>query len=430
MAVSTRRHAMAVGEVVTAGDMDAMRAKWGRRERPPAPIRQDPETRRIRHRFISVDDHLLEPPTTFAGRMPARLAEIGPRVERGEDGGDYWVFEERRIPITGTDAEMSWERTEWYRGPVAFDEVRPGMWDIHERVRDMDIGGMAASLNFPSSPFGFAGQEFSRMKDQELGLASVRAYNSWVIEEWAGPYPDRIIPNQVPWLNDPEVAAAEIYKNADLGFKCVSFTENPSMLGLPTLWEDHWDPFFRACEETETVVNLHVGSSSHTIKPSVNSPSEVYGPLFGVNGMASTLEYLFAKVPVRFPTIKFAISEGGIGWVPYMLDRIRYDMTVKRMQPGGFGDAWGITDMTPVDVVRRNFWFCTFYDPSAFKYHRYDIGVDNIMLECDYPHPDSTWPDAQNLMDLTLADLSFEEAEAVAWGNASRLYRHPLPDPD
>jgi predicted TIM-barrel fold metal-dependent hydrolase len=197
---------------------------------------------------------------------------------------------------------------------------------------------------------------------------------------------------------------------------------------LPSLWEGYWDPFFRACEETDTVVNLHVGSSSHTIKPSFHSPSEVYGPLFGVNGMASTLEYLFAKVPVNFPGIKFVISEGGIGWVPYMLDRIRYDMSVKRMQPGGFGDAWGIKEMTPIDVVRRNFWFCTFYDPSAFKYHRYDIGVDNILLECDYPHPDSTWPDAQNLMDISLEDLSFEEAEAVAWENASKLYRHPLPD--
>lgn len=407
--------------------IDAMRAKW-KRERPPSPTRKDPETTRMRHRFISVDDHLLEPPTTFVGRMPSHLIERSPRIERSEDGGDYWVFEDKRIPITGTDAEMSWERTDWYRGPIAFDEVRPGMWDIHSRVKDMDIGGLSASLNFPSSPFGFAGQEFSRMKDQELGLASMRAYNQWIIEEWAAPYPDRIIPNQVPWLNDAEVAAAEIYKNAELGFKCVSFTENPSLLGLPSLWAGYWDPFFRACEETDTVVNLHVGSSSFTMKPSFESPSEVYGPLFGVNGMAATLEYVFAKVPVNFPGIKFVISEGGIGWVPYMLDRIRYDMTVKRMQPGGFGDAWGIKEMTPVDVVRRNFWFCTFYDPSAFKYHRYDIGIENILLECDYPHPDSTWPDAQNLMDLTLEDLTFEEAEAVAWGNASKLYRHPLPE--
>ena len=408
------------------GDIESLMTRPEKmRTTPPRPRRADPEPREFSYPFISVDDHLVEPRHTFVGRMPSKYAEIGPRVERGEDGGDYWVFEDKRSPITGVDSEMSWERTDWYRGPVNFDEMRPGVYDIHERVRDMDIGGLTASLNFPSSSFGFAGQVFSRMQDKDLGLASMRAYNQWVIEEWAGTYPDRIIGNQVPWLLDPEIAAQEIYANAEKGFKCVAFSENPDRLGYGSIWGDYWDPFFRACEETETVVNLHVGSSSWTMVPSMHSPSEVYGPLFGVNGIAAVLEFLFAKVPVKFPGVKFAISEGGIGWVTMLLDRLEFDMNVKRMQPGGFGDAWGVPDVTPIDVVHRNFYFCTFHDPTAFE-HRERIGIENIMLECDYPHPDSTWPDAQALMMETLAGLPHEDIERIAWKNASKLYRHPV----
>ncbi len=416
-------------KTIDPGDVAGMMSRDDKKRiTPPRPRRSDPEPRTVHYRFISVDDHLVEPRDVFHGRIEDRYKDACPRVERGDDGGDYWHFEDVRNPITGVDAEMSWERADWYRGPVNFDEMRPGVYDIHERVRDMDIGGVYASLNFPSSSFGFCGQQFSRMKDRDLGLASMRAYNRWVLEGWAGPYPDRIIANQVPWLLDPEIAAQEIYKNAEAGFKAVAFTENPDRLGYGSLWTDYWDPFFRACEETETVVNLHAGSSSWILIPSVHSPSEVYGPLFGVGCYAAVLEYLFAKVPVRFPGLKFSLSEGGIGWVPMLHDRIRYDMTVKRMQPGGFGDAWGVKDLTPIDVVKRNFYFCTFHDPTGFQ-HRHEIGLDKIMLECDYPHPDSTWPDAQDLILRTIGHLPEEEIEAFAWRNAANLFRHPVTAP-
>src|SRR5262249_32143250 len=275
-----------------------------------------------RYTVVSVDDHLIEPPNLFKGRLPRRFAAAAPRVERDDDGVDYWVFQEDRVPLLGADAIQGWDPGMGYLGPVNFDELNPGVWDIHERVRHMDINGVAASLNFPSAPFGFAGQRFLRMRDAELGLASMRAFNDWILDEWAGTYPGRIIPCQVAWLRDPEVAAAEIRRNAERGFNAVSFSENPEKLGLPSIHKDWWHPFLLACEETGTVVNLHVGSSSETVVPSSDSPGGVLGALFPINGMAAATDWLFAKVPVRFAEIKIAMSEGGIGWVPMLLDRL------------------------------------------------------------------------------------------------------------
>src|SRR5262249_31776311 len=155
-----------------------------------------------------------------------------------------------------------------------------------------------------STVFGFCGQRFMRTSDPELGLAMMRAYNDWIIEEWAGPYPDRIIPAQVTWLKDPAIAADEVRRNAVRGFKALSFSENPELLGLPSIHTHHWDPLLAACEETETVLNLHVGSSSTTVMPSSDSPVSVGGALFMVNSLLACADWLYSYIPRAFPDIK------------------------------------------------------------------------------------------------------------------------------
>ena len=282
----------------------------------------------------------------------------------------------------------------------------------------MDINGVAASLNFPSTAFGFAGQCFMRMKDRELGLASLRAYNDWMHEEWTAPYSDRIIACQVTWLHDPLVAAQEIERNAARGFKAVSFSENPWKLGLPSIHQRHWDPFLKACEETDTVINLHVGSSSETLVPGPDSAA-VIGILFPINAFAACADWLYSGVAVRFPKIKIALSEGGIGWVPMMIDRIEYSLRHGRGDQARFGD------LSPMDLLHRNFWFTTFSDPRTLPLRRH-IGVDRIMVETDYPHSDSSWPDTQAILAGQLAGVPHREAELITWRNAVELYRHPI----
>ena len=382
----------------------------------------DPAPRPRRYRVISVDDHLIEPPDLFEGRMPAALAADAPRVVEFDDGRQAWAYEGGLYPNVGLNAVVGRPKDQWKMDPARFDEMRKGCWDIHARIADMDIAGVWASLCFPSLIAGFAGAVFSKSTNQELGLACVRAWNDWHHEVWAGTFPARIIPLQITWLGDPRVAADEVRRNAARGFKALSFPEQPVNLGLPSVHTDHWDPLLAACEETGTVVCLHTGSAAWTAAQSPQAPLELYTTLFPVNGVAAAADWLWARIPLRFPRLDVAFSEGGIGWVPMLLDRLDY---IRDHSGTGGAGVWD-GDLSPSEAVRRNFWFCTIDDPSTLG-ARERIGVDHIMVEVDYPHADSTWPDTQVLLAERLAGLPDDHVRKLTHENAARLFRHPLP---
>jgi predicted TIM-barrel fold metal-dependent hydrolase len=383
----------------------------------------EPERATRHYTVISVDDHIVEPPDTFVGRIPQKYVERAPRIVEEDDGAQVWVYDGQRIPNVGFNAVVGRPVTEYSFEPARFDEMRRGAWDIDARVRDMDINGVYASLNFPSFLPGFAGQrlQFST-NDPELALVAVRAWNDWHIDDWAGRYPDRIIPCQIPYFLDPEVGAAEIRRNAERGFKAVSFSESPQQLGLPSLHTRHWDPILRACEETETVVNLHIGSSGTSPSTAADAPPDTIGVLFFGYAMFAAVDWLYSLAPVRFPNLKICMSEGGIGWVAGLLDRLDHMLSYHEM----YG-TWAGIDLTPAEVLQRNFWFCAVEDQSSFRL-RERIGVEHILVEADYPHCDSTWPHTQETLREELAGLPPEDVRKITWENASTLYRHPVPD--
>ncbi|MBV9253123.1 MAG: amidohydrolase family protein, partial [Actinobacteria bacterium] len=282
----------------------------------------EPERRERKYTVISVDDHIVEPAHTFEGRVPAKLADRAPRVVEKADRTEVWMYDGEEIPNVGFNAVVGRPVSEYSFEPARFDEMRKGAWDIHERIRDMDTNGIYASLCFPSFLPGFAGQRIQVGRDPELALATVRAWNDWHLEEWAGTYPGRIIPCQLPYLLDPQVAADEVRRNAERGFKALTFSEGPYALGLPSLHSGHWDPLMQACAETGTVVNLHIGSSGTSPSTSSDAPADVIGVLFFGYAMFAAVDWLYSLIPVRYPDIRICLSEGGIGWVPALLDRL------------------------------------------------------------------------------------------------------------
>ncbi len=382
----------------------------------------EPSRRPRRFTLISVDDHLVEPPTMFAGRVPRRFAELAPRVELDEEGMEYWLYDGKRQYKVGLNAVVGRPLAERSFEPARFDEMRKGAYEINARVHDMDLNGVYASLNFPSSLAGFAGQRYQLgVSDPELALAVVRAANDWHVEEWAGAHPGRIIPLQLPWLLDPEIAAAEIRRNAARGVRAVTFPELPERLGLPSLHTGYWDPFLAACEETETVICLHVGSSSSAPITSSDAPSDTIGVLFFGWAMFAAVDWLYSKIPVRFPNIRICLSEGGLGWVAGLLDRLDH---VSRYQ-AVYG-TWEGIELTPRETMQRNFWFCAIDDPSALA-QRHLIGVDHVLLESDYPHQDGTWPDTQELLHSQIGSFPADDIRKITWENASRLFSFPVP---
>lgn len=391
-----------------------------RKVRGSVTLLPDPPPQDIWCPFISVDDHALEPPTLFQNRVPKALAGRVPQLHYGFDGNEevpYWQIEDQQVPIGTGNGAAGRPMVEHNGAAQDFADFRVGVSDSKHRLADMDVVGMWASLCFPATIWGFAGKKFAKMSDPVVGLACVKAYNDWMIEEWCAADPDRFIPCQLPWLPDPSEASKEIYRNADRGFRSVSFSENPLALGFSSIHTGAWDPFFAACEETGTVVNLHVGSSGTVILPDPLSPGESQLALIPLNSVIASVDWVYSRIPIRFPNLKIVLSEGGASWVPMVKERLsrahrRVDISA----------VWSIDDPTPVEVFERNFWFASIEDPSAFK-NLADIGLDKIMLESDYPHSDGTWPETQQIMARDLNHLSDNEVLKVCVTNACDVYQ-------
>ncbi|HVC68571.1 MAG TPA: amidohydrolase family protein [Acidimicrobiales bacterium] len=384
----------------------------------PALFLDEPTPRPVDYTVISVDDHLVEPAGMFEDRLPRGFQERAPKIVETSDGHQVWEFDGGRYAQVGMNAVAGRRPETVALEPFRFDQMRPGCFDIDARIADMDLNGVWASMNFPSQVSGFCGRIFSGCSDPALGLHATRAWNDWLFEEWYSPYPERIIPLGITILSDPGAGAAEIRRNAARGFRSVALPERPHRIGLPSIFDDYWGPIVEACVETDTVIGLHVGSTGMPDLPA-GAPAVALGAtLFGQLALTACAEWVWSGWAQRHPDLKIAMSEGGIGWVAMLLDRL--DNIVDR---SGYALDGAIR---PADVLQRNFWFCTLDDPSTIG-TRHRIGVENIMIETDYPHGDGTWPDTQRVIAEAWGDVPDDELRAMCCGNAARLFRHPLP---
>jgi len=385
----------------------------------------DPPRAERTYTVISADDHVVEPPNAFEDRLPKKLQSRAPKVVEVKGGGEAWLFDDSLLPNIAFAAASGRPVQEWGSDPERFECVRPGAMYSKERLKDMDLDGVYASLSFPSFLCGFGGGRVQTVtKDLELALATVRAYNDWHLQEWCGADPARFIPCQIPWLHDPEVGAEEIRKNAAAGFKAVSFPERTDTHGFPSIFTEHWDPIMRACEETGTVICLHTGSAGALPDIGAGAPAQAASTVFGAYALIPTTAWLYSMIPVRFPNLKICMSEGGIGWTAALVDRLQH-LERWNKNPVMYQPFYG-AGITPVEVLKRNFYFCALDETWAWK-TRAAIGVERILVEVDYPHPDSTWPDTQHSLRRQLVDIPDDEIQQITWRNASELFRHPVP---
>ena len=273
--------------------------------------------------LVSVDDHVVEPPDLFEGRLSSKAQERAPFVTKLEGGRDVWMFEGNALPNVGLNAVAGRVPEEYGLDALSFDQMRPGCYDIHERIRDMNVNGVLGSLNFPSLT-GFCGQLFSTCEDKDIALELVQVYNDWHIDTWCGTYPGRMIPLAIPPIWDVDLMAAEVRRTAEKGCHAVTFSENPEKLGLPSFHSDYWDPFWQACCDTDTVVCMHIGSSSTLVSTSSDAPIDTLITLQPMNIVLCAADLLWSPVLRKFDKLRVALSEGGIGWVPYFLERVDY----------------------------------------------------------------------------------------------------------
>jgi predicted TIM-barrel fold metal-dependent hydrolase len=372
-------------------------------------------------KLLSTDDHLIEHPKLWTDRLPKKFLERGPRIieqpREGRAPGEVWNFEDRIYPYIGLNAVAGKKPEEFGTEPTRYDEMIPGCYDPKARLADMDVDGVWGAINFPSFP-RFAGTVFLESEDKELGLACVQAWNDYKLDEWCAAAPDRFIPLIILPLWDVRACVAEIERCAAKGAKAIAFPENPVPLGLPSFHTDHWDPVFAAAVAHDMPLTMHFGTSGKPPITAPEAPMAVMIALFGCNSMYTTVDLLFSPTLHKFPDLKIGLSEGGIGWIPYILERS--DMTWERHR---FYQNINQT-VRPSELFRKHFHGC-FIDDFFGVRNRHDIGVDQITWECDYPHSDSYWPHSRKRAAEAFVDVPDDEVHKMVELNVRRLYNFP-----
>ena len=387
--------------------------------------------------IISVDDHIVEPADVWTSRMPAKFKEAAPHIVRkdmpdvtfvggkltvNEGGGgapaDWWIYEKLQRPLLRVDSAVGVPRDEVTMKGITYEDMRPGSYSQKERLEDMDDNHIEASLCFPTFP-RFCGQTFTEAEDKELALLCVEAYNDYQVEEWCAGSGGRLVPLTIVPLWDAHLAAAEVRRNAERGVRAVCFSEIPAYLGLPSIHDpdNYWDPFFQACDETSTVVNMHIGSSSKMPSTSPDAPAAVGSSLTHITAELSMTDFLMSGLFERFANLKVAYSEGQIGWIPHLLHR----MDVVWEDNRGWGGVADKVPNPPSSYFADHVFGCFFDDPNGLLLID-EIGEDNITYESDYPHSDSTWPRTRQIAEKQMAGLTDEQRYKVVRGNAIKLF--------
>jgi predicted TIM-barrel fold metal-dependent hydrolase len=369
--------------------------------------------------IVSVDDHVIEPHHMFDGHVPARWADQAPVLATNEQGAQHWMFQGGPMStITAVNAVVGWPKQDWGMDPSSYAEMRPGTYDVDERVRDMNRNGVLASMCFPTFP-GFAGRGFADAPDKELSLVMLQAYNDWHIDELVPSHPGRFIALAIPPAWDIDALVAEVARVAAKGCTAMTMPEIPHVQGLPSYLSEHWFPFWKACCDHGVTVCLHIGSGFRAIHSAPEAGADNRMILSTQVSVIAAQDVLWGPSLRAFPELRIAWSEGGIGWIPFYLDRCDRHYLNQRWLGQEFGGK------LPSEVFREHCLFCYITDPSALRL-RDVIGVDNIALEADYPHSDCLWPDAPEffLDEMQQAGCTDAEVEQICWQNASAFFRY------
>jgi predicted TIM-barrel fold metal-dependent hydrolase len=422
--------------------------------------------------MISVDDHLIEPPNVWTDRLPAKQRDLGPRWI-AEGGVEAWHYEDVRQSVGGAVTSGAiWppEDRPPVFNPLPFSEIPLACHDPKARIEAMDADRVLASLVFPNLP-GFAGSLFVRAKDKDLALLCVQAYNDWVLDEWCAAAPGRFIPLALVPMWDSGLAGAEAERVIGKGARAISFSMAPQNLGLPPIDDPDgfWDPLFSTVSDAGVPLCTHLGTGSSGNKATADDrfaemaktmgadaagaavtaldmarDPRVGGTLLQLAGQTTLVEWIYSGNFDRYPKLRVALSENGIGWIPAVLQVADWMTEMSRnlvTQPADpendplvSPEARALArtsletrsrraqqERLPSEVFREHIYGCFIHDPVGLKLLD-DLGVDNVMIETDFPHNSTWYPFSMPKAKESLTDVPDDAQWKILRGNAERVF--------
>lgn len=366
--------------------------------------------------IISVDDHISEPPDMFKKHLKGDDLKTAPQFKVQDDGTSYWEYQGLKMPSVGLNAVVGRPLDEYGMEPTSLEQLRKGCYEPNARVDDMNVNGIAASLNFGSYP-GFDGGRFHKVPDKAQALVHMRGYNDWHIDEWCGSNPGRFIPCALLPTWDMKATIEEIRRIAAKGCTAVSINENPTVQGLPSIHNAYWEPMWKELVEHDIAICLHIGAGNPAPHASMESPIEAWITTMPMSISVGAADWLNLEALLRYPTMKIALSEGGIGWIPYFLERA--DFSHERHK---FWTHSLFKDTRPSEVFHRHFLTCFIDDAFGLK-NLASLNEDLVAYECDYPHSDCLWPNVPETLWESARHLTDQQIDKVTHLNAMRFFR-------
>ena len=362
---------------------------------------------------ISSDSHVVEPPDTWKGRLPARYHDRAPRVVEDADG-DWWMVDGVRTNSFqgGAQAGKRFDRPEELRPAGRFADVRPGAYDPKEFLADNELDGVWGSVLYPTE-----GLSLFQVPDGELLAAIFAGYNDW-LAEFCRDAPKRLKGIAMIHAEDVPGAIAELTRARALGLVGAMITVGPAE---PWSYDrPEYEPFWAAAQDLDMPLSLHIATfrpapgivteGNLTARPALLATAERYMTV-------SLAHMILAGVFERYPRLRVGSVEHELGWVPFFLDRLDYTYTQRARRPWWHRFKEGL----PSDYFHRNV-FLSFQEDALGIRDRTLIGVDQMMWGSDYPHTESTFPQSQKLLDRVFAGVPDDERRRITRDNVARLY--------
>jgi predicted TIM-barrel fold metal-dependent hydrolase len=360
-----------------------------------------------RERIISADSHVTIRDAAVLEHLPAkhhdayRAGKLAALRRFVGDEAEKMV-ESDQLGLDDDEEQHRWESA-----------GRPGAFDPHARLADMDTDQVDAEILYTDS---WAGAAFYEMPDGGW-LAGFQAFNSAAID-FASVNPERLLPVYIIPIADIDEAVKEVRRVANEGARAAHVPLYPMDLGFPGYWDKVYDPLWSVLSEVGMPVSQHVASNSYLATLRAADPTPMRGVMHALPNilMAESIGWwIVAGILERFPKLKVVMVEAGLGWLPYWLARL------DRMYTKHGWDHFDMLKETPSFYWRRQM-AATFEEDELGMELRHLIGVDNMMWATDYPHPDSTWPHSQDVIHTHFDGLPIEETRQMIGGNAARLY--------
>ncbi|MDO8732573.1 MAG: amidohydrolase family protein [Actinomycetota bacterium] len=390
--------------------------------------------------IIDGDSHFAEPADLWTSRAPAKFKDRVPQLGV-VDGTTCWMLEGNYWTGLGGHTIAKGGTKTLGVLSLPFEDIDDSAWSVPGRLELMDKQGVYAAVLYPNS-IGFASNAVMGIKDIEFRNIVSSIYNDGMVDvqhESGG----RMLPQCILPIWDMDLTVKEMTRLHEQGITGFTVTDKPQMVSLPDLDAPYFAPMWSLANDLGSVMNFHIGSGlppntgEESRKNSVVSgtSSDIFWQSFGPQRRLAVLatQFYISNVRVitnlimsdlfdRYPNVKVVSAESGIGWVPFVLEACEYQLdemvTTKEER--------SLQKLRPTEYFRNNIYVMSWFEKSAMKVLD-DVGVDNVMLMTDIPHPTCLFPNSREYFAEVTKNLTPEVRAKIVQDNAARVYGIDIP---